>query len=442
MESRVEELGELKYSIALEIPLEEIKPTYDAVYKQLKKTRLNGFRPGKHPKGWLEKRFKLAMQQEAVDRVIPSFMESALEKYSLKPVTVPVIQQVEFDLMSPLSATLYFEIAPELPLLDYEKILLTRKEVEDVTADDIANEIELLLQQEEYLLPKTGDGIQVENHDWVLVDFIGTINGKEFNGSIANGLQLKIGGTEYKEFHSALIGMCTGEEKEAVIELSNSFNENEGEKADFMIKLSEIFTAQRPEMDEEFFKKIGVENEKELKEKITENIKFQKNSEIQNEYRMQVGSQLTALYDDFVLPEELIRLGKERVDKELDEVSAKKEITEVEIEKNRQEGYENAKMDLRMKFILDSVREHEELKFDEKEAAGEFFNLAQITGQDPEKLIQSPFGRNMYQRIFIRKQGDATLDRIVARVFGETVEESNNTKEDHVHNDHLDHEHT
>ena len=36
MESSVEELGDLKYSIALEIPLEEIKPTYDAVYKELK----------------------------------------------------------------------------------------------------------------------------------------------------------------------------------------------------------------------------------------------------------------------------------------------------------------------------------------------------------------------------------------------------------------------
>ena len=149
MESSVEELGDLKYSIALEISLEEIKPTYDAVYKQLKKTRLNGFRPGKHPKGWLEKRFKSAMQQEAVDRVIPAFMENALENHSLKPVTVPVIQQIEFDRKEPLSATLHFEIAPKLPQLDYGKILLTRKEVEDVKADEIGHEMVLLMQGEE-----------------------------------------------------------------------------------------------------------------------------------------------------------------------------------------------------------------------------------------------------------------------------------------------------
>ena len=95
-----------------------------------------------------------------------------------------------------------------------------------------------------------------------------------------------------------------------------------------------------------------------------------------------------------------------------------------------------------MKFILDSIRDYEKLKFDEKEAAGEFFNLAQITGQNPDELIQTPFGRNMYQRIFIRKQGDATLDRIVARVFGEPIEDLPTTEEDHVHDKNCDHDHS
>ena len=36
-----------------------------------------------------------------------------------------------------------------------------------------------------------------------------------------------------------------------------------------------------------------------------------------------------------------------------------------------------------MKFILDSISKHEELKFDENEAAQEFVGLEQITGQSP-----------------------------------------------------------
>ena len=268
MESSVEELGDLKYSIALEISLEEIKPTYDAVYKELKKTRLNGFRPGKYPKGWLEKRFKSAMQKEAVDRVIPAFMENALENHSLKPVTVPIIQKIDFDHKSPLSATLQFEIAPTLPKLDYGKILLTRKELEKVKSDEIDEELELFLQGQEELEPKLGNNIKVENDDWVLIDYNGTIDGKEFTGSIAKELQFKVGGEEYKEFHAPLIGMISGEEKVETIELSDRFEENQGRKADFSIKLIGISSAKRPEMDEVFFKKYGVANVKELRENL------------------------------------------------------------------------------------------------------------------------------------------------------------------------------
>tara|TARA_B100000945_G_scaffold96587_1_gene75529 strand:+ start:445 stop:1773 length:1329 start_codon:yes stop_codon:yes gene_type:complete len=441
MESSVEELGDLKYSIALEIPLDEIKPTYDAVYKELKKTKLNGFRPGRHPKGWLDKRFKSAMQKEAVDRVIPTFMEDALEKHSLKPVTMPVIKHIDFDLKSPLSATLHFEIAPKLPELDYGKILLTRKNTEKLKTDEIDKEFELLIKNQETLEPKTGKDIKVEKDEWVLIDYSATIDGKEFKGSIANNLQFKIGGKDYEEFHDSLLGMVNGEEKAEKIKLTERFEDNQGKKADFNIKLKEIFEAKSPAIDEDFFKKYGVLNEKELKEKISENLESQKKAEIQNEYRMQVGSQLTGLYDDFILPEELVKLGNERVDSELNEALSKKEISDSELDKKRQEGYENARMDLRMKFILASVREHEKLIFDEKDAAGEFFNLAQITGQNPDELIQTPLGRNMYQRILIRKQGDATLDRIVARVFGDPIEEMTINTENHLHDDHRNHDH-
>ena len=153
-------------------------------------------------------------------------MEKALEKHSLKPVTVPSIKQMDFDRKSPLSATLHFEIAPKLPELDYGKILLTRKELDEVKADEVDEELELLIQREEYLEPKSGNDIKVENEDWVLIDYSGAIEGKEFAGSIAKELQFKIGGPEYKEFHAALIGMGSGEEKEEVIELSEFFNEN------------------------------------------------------------------------------------------------------------------------------------------------------------------------------------------------------------------------
>ena len=59
------------------------------------------------------------------------------------------------------------------------------------------------------------------------------------------------------------------------------------------------------------------------------------------------------------MPEELVKYGQEQVERELEEASTEKEIPEEEKEQRHQEGIENAKSDLRMKFILDSIGEHE-----------------------------------------------------------------------------------
>ena len=47
----------------------------------------------------------------------------------------------------------------------------------------------------------------------------------------------------------------------------------------------------------------------------------------------------------------------------------------------------------------------------------------------------------MYQRIIIRKQGDATLDRAVTRVFGDPIEENVPETQEHVHDENCDHDH-
>ena len=117
----------------------------------------------------------------------------------------------------------------------------------------------------------------------------------------------------------------------------------------------------------------------------------------------------------------------------------KKKISEKEKDSKLKDGLSNVKKDLRIKFILDSISEHEKLIFDENEAAKEFVGLAQMTGQSPDKLIQSQFGREIYQRIIVRKKGDLTLDRVIARVFGDPINQNIPEKKMHVHDENCEH---
>ena len=141
MESNVEELEKLKRRLTLELSLEEVEPHYRNVMRQLRSTRLNGFRPGKFPKGWLEKRFKSVMHHEAIEYVIPGFIDEALQKNELQQATQAVISKLELDQKQPLKAVIEFEVKPTLELPDYKKFKLTRKEVESVNPEEVEEEL-------------------------------------------------------------------------------------------------------------------------------------------------------------------------------------------------------------------------------------------------------------------------------------------------------------
>ncbi len=424
MESKIDELGKLKYSIALEIPFQEMKPTYDAIFRELRNTRHNGFRRGKHPKGWLDKRFFSVMQKEAVERLIPGYMETALKEHSLKPATVPIIKNIEFNRNSPLSVTLDFEIAPSLPQLDYNEIKLERKKVDEVKDIEIEEEIKNLLKREEVIEPKGGDDPKVEINDCVKVNLKGLIEGKDFPGSKTNDLKFVVGGEEFFEFHKEILGMVSGEQKNIEVILSDKYGENKGKKANFNVELNQIFLVKKPELSESFFSKMGVKSLDELKGKIDKNIKSRREDELQASYRVAVSSQLLTLYDEFELPEQLIEKENEKIKKGLEKEFSEKKITVEERKKKLNEEYDNLKKELRKKFILDSISDHENLVLDENEVAKEFVGLAQMTGQSPDKLFQSQFGREIYQRIILRKKEDLALDRIISRAFGDPIEKN------------------
>ncbi len=80
------------------------------------------------------------------------------------------------------------------------------------------------------LAPKEGKDVKVENNDWVLINYEGTLEGEEFTDSKGSDMQFKIGTPDLAEFHDCLLGMSSGDEKEVEIELPERFGENAGKK--------------------------------------------------------------------------------------------------------------------------------------------------------------------------------------------------------------------
>ena len=82
---------------------------------------------------------------------------------------------------------------------------------------------------------KVGEDVKVEKDDRVLINYEGTIEGEKFTDSTATEMKFKIGSSDLEEFHSGLMNMSSGEEKDVELALPERFGENAGKKAIFKI---------------------------------------------------------------------------------------------------------------------------------------------------------------------------------------------------------------
>ena len=435
MQATLEDLGQLKRAFRIEVSLEEIKPTYDAVYQRLRNTRLNGFRPGKFPKGWLDKRFKAVMQQEVAGTVIPRYLNQALHDHELSAATQASIEELEFDRRSPLFAKLHFEVKPDLELPDYTKLQLERRTPEEITEKEIDEEIKDL--QRSRSRPVAKDNPVVEDGDLVRIDFEGTVDGEKFEDGTNENIVFIIGSTRHPELQPHLLGMRPEETKEVDVTLPEAFGEDAGKTAHYTLILNSVERMELPELDGAFFANWEVDTEEEFRETTKANLQHSREDDIKASYRLTLREQLPALYDDFPLPEALLMQGDASIDQQLEQ--AEPELSDEDKAKRKEEEIAKLRGELKLQYLLDSIFRKEQVFVDPRGTMEELYGFAQMYGSNLNEFLDSHTGERMYHHISARRENEAVLDRVAARVFGDPVEEAP-VHHDHDHDDH-DHDH-
>jgi trigger factor len=163
-----------------------------------------------------------------------------------------------------------FEVYPEVKIGD-----LASAEVEKVTSEvtdaEIDKTIDILRKQRVHYHTKGeqgahGDGgadQSAQNGDRVTVDFVGKIDGVEFQGGKAEDYAFVLGeGRMLPEFESAAIGLKVGESKTFPLPFPEDYHGKDvaGKTAEFTITMKKIEWAHMPEVDSEFAKSLGIED--------------------------------------------------------------------------------------------------------------------------------------------------------------------------------------
>jgi trigger factor len=392
----IEEAGPCKKKITIEIVQEKIKKATDKQYGQLSKEALvPGFRKGRAPRRLLEKRFGKETTEQIKLTLLADASKSAIEDNKLQTIGEPDIDFENIQLPAEGSLTFDFEIEvrPEFDLPQLEGIPVTRTKL-DVTDEQIDREIEQIQRWSGVWTPR--DEGSVELDDQIIADAILKTEGIEEEQKLDNvEIYVRqngfVGEIPVEKLDELLVGAKTGETKNTSIEVPKTFfrEEYRGKKVDIQISIKDIKWLKPAELDENFLKRYGVEDEDELREKIHDTL----HSRLETQGRTEMTEQIYEyLLDktDLELPVNIVAeqansvlqrqytnllmrgLSREQISEQMEQLQAGSE--------------QQAEQQLKTFFIMDKIADKLEIEVSEEEINGHVAQLAMQRGQRPEKM--------------------------------------------------------
>src|SRR6266581_5878550 len=114
--------------LSVEVDADQVLKSIDQAYSRLApRVRIAGFRPGKAPRPMVEREIGWpALRQEALDLILPTAYNSALDEAALDPIDVPRVEVQQFERGQPMRFTATVSIKPEITLKDYKDISVPR----------------------------------------------------------------------------------------------------------------------------------------------------------------------------------------------------------------------------------------------------------------------------------------------------------------------------
>ncbi len=253
------EKNKCEATLKIALTPEEWETELDNAYvRTARKYRVDGFRPGKAPRSFIEARYgKGVFFDDAIDlclnRVVREFLTEHTE---LEVFGQPEVMPDKTGEGEALAFTLTFTLYPDAKLGEYKGIKLPKIEY-NVTDEDVDTRINAEMRQ-------ASRTVSVDRPaalgDTTVIDYVGTVDGVEFDGGKAEKYELKLGSNTFiPGFEDGLVGVAKGEERDVKVKFPEEYHaENlKGKDAVFHVTVHDVTVEEVPELTDEFVKDRG-----------------------------------------------------------------------------------------------------------------------------------------------------------------------------------------
>lgn len=396
MQTTVTELPESRVRVEAEVSPKEVERSVEQAAKALgKDLRMPGFRSGKIPTPVVIKRFgREAVLDQAVRGSLGRWYVEALDAAKIHPVGDPDLDLADLpEPGEPLKFNFEIGVRPTAELGKYKGLEVGRREGEPDPADIDA---ELAQLRERSARLETVEE-PAANSDFVVMDYVGSIDGENFEGGEGRDQMVELGtGRLIPGFEEQLEGAAAGEERTVKLNFPDDYGEEhlQGKAAEFAVTVKEVKRKRLPELDDDFAVEAGgFDSIDELREDITGKLREAEERKAEADYREAV---LDAVADKakIEVPEALTRARAtelwERMVHSLSHQGINKEmylqISGKDEEEIVKEALPDAERALRREAVLAAVIDAENIE----PADGDILDALQSTAAredtTPEKL--------------------------------------------------------
>ena len=250
---------------------DQIKPALDRAFNAVKKNiAVPGFRKGHIPRPVFNQRFgEESLYQDVLNALLPAAYEAAVKEAGLEVVAQPKIDVTSMEKGQEWGITAEVVTKPEVKLGAYKDLEVSVDVSKEVTDAEVDERIERERNNLAELVVK--DGAAAEG-DTVVIDFVGSVDGVEFDGGKGDNFSLGLGSGQFiPGFEDQLVGHSAGETVDVVVTFPEDYQAADlaGKEAKFVTTIHEVKEKEVPALDDELAKDIDeeVETLAELKEK-------------------------------------------------------------------------------------------------------------------------------------------------------------------------------
>ena len=259
---------------------DKIQPELDRVFNNVKKSiNVPGFRKGHLPRVVFNQKFgEESLYQDVLNALLPDAYEAAVVEAGLSVVAQPKFDVVSMEKGQDWTITAEVVTKPEVKLGSYKDLEVTVEVSKEVTAEEVDARIERERNNLAELVLKEGKSAL---GDTVVIDFVGSVDGVEFDGGKGDNFSLELGSGQFiPGFEDQLVDHEAGETVDVVVTFPEDYQATDlaGKEAKFVTTIHEVKAKEVPALDDELAKDIDeeVETLAELKEKYSKEMAEQK----------------------------------------------------------------------------------------------------------------------------------------------------------------------